>query len=102
MEITSWYQRFIRNYAVVAALLQDCVTIENMTKLTMSVQTLVAFDESTTCFRTAPVLSAPDFHKHFYIRRDASKEDVEGVLFQMDENNNENPVAYMSPNTNRA
>lgn len=51
---------------------------------------------------SAPVLNQPDFKKPFTIQCDASSEGIGGVLFQLDDDGNEKPIAYMSKKLNKA
>lgn len=51
---------------------------------------------------SSPILSSPDFEKHFYVQCDASNVGVGAVLFQKDENDGEHPIEYFSKKLNTA
>lgn len=55
-----------------------------------------AFERLKKALTEAPLLTHPKFDRHFYIQCDASSTGVGSVLFQRDENGNENPLAFMS------
>ena len=92
--MTGWYQRFIPNYASIAAPLTDCLKTPKQFVLTPDAET--AFDALKDALCSAPVLTTPDFAKHFYIQCDASTSGVGGVLFQRSDDGGENPIAYFS------
>jgi hypothetical protein len=45
---------------------------------------------------SAPVLAKPDFNKDFIIYTNATEEAIFAILLQVDDQNQENPIAYMS------
>lgn len=100
--MTGWYRRFVKNYASVASSLHDCLSKERIKKFTLSSEAQHAFDCLKQCLISAPVLVNPDFTKRFYIQCDASSQGVGGVLFQIDNEGNEHPIAYMSAKLNKA
>lgn len=100
--MSGWYRRFIKNFATLAAPLHACLTKDKLKKFALSEEAIVAFNEIKKSMISAPVLVNPDFSKHFYIQCDASTMGVGGVLFQMDDGNNERPIAYMSAKLNKA
>lgn len=97
-----WYRRFIHDYASIAAPLHECLGKENIRRFTLSEEALCAFDRLKNSLTSAPVLVNPDFSRHFYVQCDASSLGVGGVLFQMDEEGHEHPIAYMSAKLNKA
>lgn len=46
------------------------------------------------------VLVTPNYGQRFYIRCDASKEGIGGVLYQLDSNEEERPIAFLSKKLN--
>lgn len=100
--MTGWYRRFIRDFAHIAAPLHDCLTKEKIRKFALSDEARLAFQNLKHSLVTAPVLSTPDFKRHFYIQCDASSEGVGGVLFQLDDEGNERPISYLSGKLNKA
>lgn len=95
-----WYHRYISGFADIAAPMTDLTKKHSRYEWTSEAQ--VAFDELKRRLTTAPVLSHPDFSKPFVIQCDASKNGVGGVLYQLDEDGGEHPIAYMSKKLNAA
>lgn len=97
--MSGWYQRYISNYAAVASPITD--TLRNATHFRWTPEAQQAFEALKLKLTTAPVLTHPDFAKHFYIQCDASATGVGGVLFQLD-GDDEHPIAFMSKKLNSA
>ncbi|XP_036345741.1 uncharacterized protein LOC118754981 [Rhagoletis pomonella] len=55
-----------------------------------------AFSKLKVALCSAPALAQPDFSKEFVIQCDASKIGVGGVLFQLEEEGAEHPIAFVS------
>lgn len=100
--MSGWYRRFIKDYATLAAPLHDCLKKDKLKKFALTEAAITAFNRIKQAMISAPVLVNPDFEKHFYIQCDASSEGVGGVLFQIDVEDNERPIAYMSTKLNKA
>ena len=92
--MTGWYQRFVLNYASLAAPLTDCLKIGKVFSLTP--EAIESFEALKKALCEAPVLATPDFSKRFYVQCDASTTGVGGVLFQKDDEGNDRPIAFMS------
>jgi hypothetical protein len=60
------------------------------------------FEQLKLAMSKAPLLALPNFSKPFGIRMDASDYAVGGVLFQLDDQNKEHPVAYAGRKMQRA
>ncbi|KAH8394356.1 hypothetical protein KR215_009295, partial [Drosophila sulfurigaster] len=58
-------------------------------------------DKLKKALTTAPVLVHADFKKPFYIQCDASNFGVGAVLFQLDDEKQERPIAFFSAKLNR-
>lgn len=98
--LTGWYQRFIENYSAISAPLTN---IKGKTeKFIWSEEAQKAFDHLKVRLTSAPILSHPDFGRPFVIQCDASATGVGSVLFQVDDNNEEHPIAFMSKKLNAA
>ena len=63
-------------------------------------EAIAAVENLKICLTTAPVLVHPDFRKHFYIQCDASANGVGAVLYQLDDEQNERPIAFYSQKLN--
>lgn len=59
-----------------------------------------SFQSLKTALTTAPVLKHPDFCRPFFIQCDASDVGIGAVLFQKDDNGDENPIAFYSQKLN--
>lgn len=92
--MASWYRRFIQNFADVSAPITDL--LKKGTKFKWSPEAQDSFEQIKKLLSTAPILITPDYTKPFFIRCDASTEGVGGVLFQVDDDKNERPIAYVS------
>lgn len=97
--MTGWYQRYIGQYSTIAAPITDL--LKKSDKFTWTTDAQTAFEQLKARLTSAPVLTHPDFEKHFYIQCDASITGVGGVLFQLVDGN-EHPIAYMSKKLNSA
>lgn len=98
--MTGWYRRFIPNYANLAAPLTD--TLKKSPKFNVNEEAVLAFKFLKNALISAPILSNPDFAKPFYIQCDASTSGVGGVLYQIDNDGNENVLYYYSQKLNSA
>lgn len=98
--LAGWYRRFISNFSAVSAPITDL--LGNNGKLVWTPAAQVAFDELKTKLTSAPVLTHPDFSRAFVIQCDASITGVGAVLFQLDDEGHERPIAYMSKKLNSA
>lgn len=94
--LTSWYRKFIKNFAEIAAPLHDLTAGKskyNVLKWTADSEH--AFNELKNCLVSAPVLATPDFNKPFSIHCDASNFAIGAVLTQ-EIDNEPHPIAYIS------
>lgn len=92
--MAGWYRRFIPNFADISAPITEL--LKKGKKFLWSNEAQLAFEEIKHLLSTAPILITPDYNKPFYIRCDASTEGVGGVLFQLDEFEQEKPIAFIS------
>lgn len=95
-----WYQRYIAGFAAIAAPITDL--LKKQARFTWTSEAQKAFDILKSRLTSAPVLSHPDFTRPFVIQCDASNSGVGGVLYQLDEQGEEHPIAYMSQKLNGA
>lgn len=100
MGIAGWYRRFISNFSAISAPITDL--LGKTGKLIWTPEAQIAFEELKAKLTSAPVLTHPDFERPFVIQCDASMTGVGAVLFQLDDDGNEKPIAYMSKKLNTA
>ena len=86
--ITSYYQRFVRHYAMIAAPLTELLKKDSFRWNDMAT---ASFESLKKVLFELPVLSLPDFNKDFVVETDASKTGLGGVLMQ-----DSHPIAYFS------
>lgn len=98
--VTGWYRRFIANYSNKAFALTELLKGGKRFKWSLDAQT--AFDSLKESLLKAPVLTNPDFSRHFYIQCDASTTGIGSVLFQRDDDGVEHPIAFYSQKLNAA
>lgn len=91
--LSGWYRRFIADFAGIAAPLSDTLKGE---KFVMTKEAEKSFEQLKILLTSPPILAQPDFHKTFYLQCDASNSGVGAVLFQINENNEEQPIYYYS------
>lgn len=98
--MTSYYRRFINNFAKIAAPLHDLTKSKSKSKykvLKWNDTAIQAFDDLKSAMIQAPVLKTPDFAKLFSVQCDASDTCISGVLSQKDdETNGDRPIAFVS------
>ena len=94
-----WYRRFIPNFASLAAALSDLLKAK--TKFVVTPESIESFEALKVALTTAPVLRHPDFKRRFWVQCDASNIGVGAVLFQLDDEGNENPIAFYSQKLNK-
>lgn len=100
--MTSYYRRFIRNFAKIAAPLHELTKMKTKTKsrykiLKWNDKAIFAFYELKEAMIDAPVLKTPDFTKKFLIQCDASDHSIGAVISQKDDDENiDRPIAFVS------
>lgn len=96
-----WYRRYIAGFAATASPITDLLGKQHA-RFVWSDAAQMAFDKLKQSLTSAPVLSHPDFTRPFVIQCDASNTGVGGVLYQLDEEGEEHPIAFMSHKLNSA
>ena len=95
--LASYYRRFINKFADIAKPLTDMMKLKGKkVKVTLSEEAIQAVETLKGMLTSQPVLKMADFRKPFEVRTDASKYAIGGVLFQRDEEGNEQPIWYGS------
>lgn len=94
--LASWYRRFVKNFAMVAAPLHELTKGGKKSKaISWNNEAENAFMALKSALTSTPVLSVPDFTRPFVVQCDASNKGIGAVLFQC-EDDVERPVAYAS------
>lgn len=93
-----WYRRFIKDFASKSAPLTD--TLKKGQKFAISPEAMESFKMLKQALTSAPVLRHPDFRREFFIQCDASEYGVGAVLFQRNDEGEENPIAFYSQKLN--
>ena len=95
--MAGFYRKYIKNFAKIAKLLTDYITLPGKKKkIQLTLEAIKAFLELKEKLNECLVLVLPNFNKPFGLRTDASKYVIEAVLFQLNENGEERPIAYGS------
>lgn len=98
MGLCGYLQRFVHQYAAMVtplfAMLQK--KTHKAKPLQWSETTRAAFANVKHALANTPVLAIPDFSKQFLIKADTSLLATGAVLYQIDEQGNERPIAFMS------
>lgn len=95
--MSNWYRAFISNFSDLAGPLTDCLRKSNK-PFCLTPQAIESFDKLKLALSQAPVLAEPDFSREFVIQCDASRIGVGGVLYQLDDEGLERPIAFVSQN----
>lgn len=98
--MAGWYQRYIANFSAIASPITDLMRTTCRFEWTPDAQN--AFETLKERMTSAPFLTHPDFTKPFVIQCDASITGVGSVLFQLDDEGHERPIAFMSKKLNSA
>ena len=105
--MASYYRRFIPGFARIARPLTNLMTDKvnggrKGGKVDLTEGAIRSYEELKKLLTSDPVLILPDFKKKFFIRTDASKYAVGGVLFQLNDEGEEHPIQYTSRVLTRA
>ena len=92
--LSSYYRRFVRNFANIAAPLHQLTRKE--TQFCWSTDCASAFNQLKTMLTSAPVLAYPSFDQEFILETDASIQGLGAVLSQKRTDNRLHLVAYAS------
>ena len=95
-----WYRRFISNYSGISAPIS--YLLKNTNKFNWTPEAYSAFEKLKSHLVAAPVLANPDFSRLFYLQCDTSQTGIGCVSYQINNNGEEHPVAFMSQKLNSA
>lgn len=93
-----WYRRFIKDFSTISAPLTD--TLKKSSKFVMTTEAISAFENLKKALMSAPVLKHADFSRRFYIQCDACDYGIGAVLYQLNNKNEEHPIAFYSQKLN--
>lgn len=94
--LTGYYQRYIRNYAGIAAPLTDSLKKDQPNHIVWDESKEKAFQTLKAALVSKPLLWAPDYARTFIIQCDASDRGMGAVLCQRDDAGKEHPILYLS------
>ena len=94
--VAGYYRKFIPNFASIATPLTDLIRKDCPNRVVWTPRCEIAFQNLKKQLCSDPVLRSPDFTKQFIVQTDASDRGVGAVLSQLDDNNDDHPVAYFS------
>ncbi len=99
--LASYYRRFVRNFATIAAPLSDLLKEEDPEKrkrknrpITWTAKCQLSFELLKKALSNEPILTQPDFHRPFVIETDASEWAIGCCLLQLGTDGLLHPVAY--------
>lgn len=96
--MTSWYRRFIPNFATVVAPINNL--LRKNSKFLWTDSCTAAFEKLKEFLVTAPVMNCPDFSRQFSIQTDASDYGLGAVLVQ-EYSDGERAISYISRSLNK-
>ncbi|KAJ1117862.1 hypothetical protein NDU88_006058 [Pleurodeles waltl] len=94
--LTGYYRRFVQNYGTIVAPLTKLPSKKQPKKVIWTPECQKAFDTLKQAMCSTPVLLAPDYSKEFIVQTDASEEGIGAVLAQVNEEGQDQPVAFIS------
>jgi hypothetical protein len=94
--LAGYYRRFIRNFADIAAPLTDLTKKPEPTRVVWTNRAQNAFSQLKQKLTSPPVLRPPCWDRGFILKTDASGYGMGAILSQLDENNEEHPIAFAS------
>lgn len=92
--LTSYFRKFVRGYANLAAPLHEMTKKNEL--FVMTSERLSAFEELKSKLVSAPLLAHFDCQRDIEIHTDASDKGLGAILIQRDEDGNERPVVFLS------
>ena len=94
--LAGYYRHFVPHYADIAAPLTDLTGKLHPDKLQWEEQHQAAFSVLKEKLKKDTVVTGPDYRKPFVLQTDASEIGIGAVLSQVDEHEQDRPVAYYS------
>ena len=94
--LAGYYRRFIQNFADIAAPLTNLTRKTEPTKVKWTKRAESAFSQLKQKLASPPVLRSPCWDRVFILKTDASGFGLGAILSQLDDNNEEHPIAFAS------
>ena len=94
--LAGYYRRFIQNFADIAAPLTNLTRKTEPTKVKWTKRAESAFSQLKQKLASPPVLQSPCWDRVFILKTDASGFGLGAILSQLDDNNEEHPIAFAS------
>ena len=99
--LSSYYRKFIKNYAEIATPLHNLTQGHKNKKgsriiIKWQAEHSRAFEALKNAILTDVILAFPDFTKPFRLTTDSSNHSIGGVLSQLDESGNDRPISFFS------
>lgn len=94
--LTSYYRKFIPQYASIAAPLTDLNKKFAPTSVVWTEECACAFKQLKSLLCSSPILYSPDLGREFVLQTDASDRGVGAVLSQKMSDGEEHPIAFYS------
>src|SRR6266542_3411713 len=93
-----FYHQYIKRFSSITRPMYELTQIENgkYVPFVWNKKRQKAFDEIKRRMTIAPIVAHPDFEKPFILYTDASREGIEAVLHQKDDQGKERIIAYVS------
>lgn len=96
LRATGFYRKFIKNYSTIASPLYLMTTKTAADRPKWSEEQSRAFEQLREALMSDSVLTSPDPDKQYILCTDASTKGVGAVLCQLDDREQEKPIAYFS------
>lgn len=91
--LCNYYRRFVKGFTIIA---NPLLLLTTKRDFEWTDEAEVAFKALKVALSTTPVLRMSDYTKEFHVWPDSSQFAVGGVLTQLGENNEHQPICYMS------
>jgi hypothetical protein len=94
--LSGYYRKFVPDFATIAAPLTSLTKKNASNTVAWTHDCETAFATLKQILTSHPILDAPDFDRTFILQTDASNFGLGAVLSQLDDNQTEHPVLYLS------
>ena len=94
--LNGYYQRFIPQYSVIAAVLTDLTRKDGPKSARWTEECEEAFERLKEVLCNDPILKSPDYSREFMVQTDASDRGMGTVLCQTNKEGEEHHISYFS------